>query len=227
MSEFTNLSWPDTPFGAKKRPQGRRSQMVCAVDVTWRPVQSQDGGPQPANAALVYLRVDPARTLRVDPATLLVGFHAVVRDDGDDPTALLGVLDAALVGALRHARVLAGRQLGASLACLAPLARERPRGITSTFAAWGTRADDTRGRARLRDIADLPISAPIELGPRTDPRLARPAGEAREAVTSCLAIALAAAAQEGLLMWDGTFPARVAVDAAGWDVLASAPVRGS
>lgn len=227
MPEFTNLAWPDTPFGAQQRPYGRRSHMVCAVDVTWPPAdRPQDAGRQLACVALVYLRVEPARTMRVEPATLPVGFRAAVRSEGDDPAELLGVLDGALVGALRHARVLAGRQLGPSLARLDALAPGRRRGITSTFAAWGARAEDVRGRARLRDTADQATSSPVDPRPRAAPQIDGPVGEARDAVTSCLAIALTAAAHEGLLAWDGRFSAGEAVDAAGWDVLAPAQVPG-
>lgn len=225
MLDLTNLAWPETPFGAHQRPNGRRAHVLTAVDIGWaRAPRAAELFPR--CVATIYMRVTPARRLTVDPATVPFGFRAAVAGAPDETAALLDLFDGALVRARRHAYLLAGSGLGADLARLDTLARGGHPGIATVFAAWDARATKDRGLARLHDIADLPGSGDpdLDVDPfhRPGPTDMPPAPTATDALTRCLAIGLAAGRQAGLLTWEGTFTARSAVDAAAWDILSAA-----
>lgn len=225
MRDFTNLAWPETPFGANQRPYGRRAHMLAAVDVIWG---HESGRPIPRCASVVYLRVQPTCTLSVTPVVLPIGFRATVLETTTDLDELLEVFDRALVRARRHAYLLAGHRLERQLNGLALLSPVRRPGIATVLAtSWSdVRA---RGMARLHGISDDLTNAAVDVDLDTEPSLDDRSAVtiAAEALARCLAIALVAGRHAGLVEWDGTFATRQAIAAAGWDVLdqAADPAR--
>jgi hypothetical protein len=221
MRDFTNLAWPETPFGADQRPFGRRVHMLTAIDVAWGRYSDADAL-VPRCSSVVYLRVHPAQQLTVKPATLPIGFRATVLDASADLDHVLGVLDRALVRARRHAFMLAGRQLGAHLARLDELSTCNRPGIEALLHAWDGRDTKVRGIARFHDVADDHSQEPVDADLDGAPPLAEPVPAtvaATDGLVRCLAIALTAGWQTDLLRWEGAFPAQEALAVAGWDIL--------
>jgi len=60
VREFTNLGWPETPFGAEQRPFGQHIDMLAACTFEWT---DQPGASEtvPVAVSSVYLRVRRAR----------------------------------------------------------------------------------------------------------------------------------------------------------------------
>ena len=77
MRDYTNLQWPEAPFGAEQRPFGRRSPMLAAFALDW--ANPEDARPLPVAAATVYLRVRRHGPHGISDNGLSIGFRAVAR----------------------------------------------------------------------------------------------------------------------------------------------------
>lgn len=219
MRDFTNLAWPETPFGANQRPFGTRAHMVAGFGVEWDPEALADGRHLLRCVSTVYLSVTPARPLTVTPATLPFGFRVTVASGSADAEELIDILDRALVRAHRHAAVLTGRSLGAELGHLLTLTDRRRPGLLAVRRA--SAAAKTRGTARIVDACGQPDENRFDIAPYTPPAPNDgPATLATQALRRCLAIALTAASERRLMSWQDTFMTSDAVACAAWDVLA-------
>lgn len=225
MREYTNLLWPEGPFGADRRPFGKPSQMIAAFTVDWT---AQD---LPAAAAAVYLRVKRAGTVEVSTVTMNPGLVAVAPEEQADPLRIVGWLDRGLVRARRHATVLAGHNLADTLKT-ARLHVDKPlAGLTGVAASWAARSNKERGTARMIDTAtdlDNPqafaqrLSAPLcRVAPALWPHTAQ---QQTDAALSCLvrtlAVGLAVAWHVDAYRWDpsgGPLSVERAVAHAAWD----------
>lgn len=226
MRDFTNLQWPEAPFGADQRPFGRRSPMLAAFALDW--ASPEDAGPIPVAAATVYLRVRRHGQQDVSDDGLSIGFRAVVIEDFADVPHLLALTDRALVRARRHAAIVAGHDLDTDLSRMAELAPAPLRGVAGARAAWADRAVRERGVALMVDTAAEARDTGSELNVSLEPRtLAAPpepfcrAAVARAVLARCLAIGLTAAVYAGRYRWEGTFRVTDAIDRAAWDLLSA------
>lgn len=225
MRDYTNLQWPEAPFGADQRPFGHRSDMLTAFAMDW--TTRVDAGPLPVAAATVYLRVRRyGIAYQVGEDSLCLGFRATVIDDSADIPALLGTLDRALTRARRHAAILAGHRLGDDLTRMAELSAVPLRGAAGVLAAWANRAVKERGLALMLDTANEARATGADLDMSLDPVpepvpdcAGRAAGQARCVLARCLAVGLTAAVHAGRYRWEGTFPVDDAIERAGWDLL--------
>lgn len=227
MREYTNLHWPQTPFGAEQRPFGRHWDMLTACTVAW--TGRLGVGALPVASAAVYLRVrrhGPAQLVTDD--TLSIGFRTVVIEDAAEVPHLLTVTDQELTGARRLGVVLAGHRLDAELTRMSTLSGVPLRGAAEVLSAWANRSVKQRGMAVMVDTAAEAATTGAELGmpvqpvPEVMPDCpACTAQVARRALGRCLAVGLTAAAYTGRYVWDGTFRVADAIDQAGWDVLAT------
>ena len=162
MREYTNLRWPDTPFGADKRPFPRKVQLIAATAVQW----AADGEHLvPAAMALVYLPVRRAGTRPLLPETLHVGYRVTVTDDPGESPDVVALIDGHLVQGRRHAAALAVHGWDEDAVVLRRWAAGETPGITATETAWAEREAVERGTARLvetsRDIehpGPLPVA---------------------------------------------------------------------
>lgn len=229
MREFTNLQWPEAPFGADQRPFGHRSDMLAAFAVGW--AHQPDTGLLPVAAATVYLRVRRhGSPIGIDAGTLSIGFRAAVIDNPGDLPDLLGLVDRALTRARRHAAVLAGHRFAEDLIRMTALSGVLLRGVAGVQGGWANRQDKGRGLALMVDTAIDAADTGAELDMPLDP-LPAPiphdraccATAARAVLARCLAIGLTVAVHTGRYRWEGTFRVTDAIDRAAWDVLALAP----
>ena len=219
MWDFTNLAWPETPFGANQRPFGTKAHMLAGFGVEWDPTALTEGRYLPLCISTVYLRVMPARPLSVTPATLPFGFRVSVASGSDDVAELIEVLDRALVRAHRHAAVLTGRSLGAELGHLLTLTERRRPGLLAVRRAWAAKTK-ARGMARIVETYgqvdenrfDIDLYAPLAADDE-------PATVATHSLERCLATALTAAFHRRLISWEHTFATGEAVVHTAWDVL--------
>jgi hypothetical protein len=130
--DFTNLQWPEVPFGAEQRLFGKLTDMVAAFAVEW--ADRPDAEPLPVSAATVYLRVRKHGTaLRIGPETLSIGFRASVIDRAADVLDLLALVDRALTRARRHVVIVAGHRLGGDLSRMAALSSVPMRGAAGSW----------------------------------------------------------------------------------------------
>lgn len=142
MRDYTNLQWPEAPFGAEQRPFGRPWDMLAAFAIDWA-----DGASGlrevPVVAATVYLRVRRhGSAYDISGDTLQIGFRATVLDHVAETPDLLAVTDRALTRARRHAVILAGHALGQGLARMTLLSTVPLRGA----AGWPRRGPTGRSR---------------------------------------------------------------------------------
>jgi hypothetical protein len=161
VREYTNLGWPQTPFGADKRPFPRNVHLIAATAVQW----ADDGDRAvPIAAGLVYLPVQRAGTRLVSPETLHVGYRVAVLDDPAESPAVIDLIDGNLVQARRHAAALAVHCWLDDSAALRTWAAGDTPGISAVTAAWADRRIAERGIARVietsADIQDGSISLP-------------------------------------------------------------------
>ena len=232
MREFTNLAWPETPFGADQRPFGHHTDMLAACTVDW--AARPGDGPLPVASAMVYLRVrrhGPAR--RIGEDTLSIGFRTAVVEDPAEVPDLLMLTDRALTRARRQAVILAGHLLRTELARMNTLSAVPLRGAAGVLAAWANRAMKQRGAAVMVDTGleagatGAELDMPLEPVPVRVPDCPACAADvARPAVARCLAVGLAAAVHTDRYTWEGTFRVAEAIERAGWDVL-SRPDAGT
>jgi hypothetical protein len=151
VHEFTNLGWPDTPFGADKRPFPRKVQLIAVTAIHWA-YDSADIR-VPAATALVYLPVGRSGSRQVTPATLHVGYRvAVISDPGESPD-VVGMVDGHLVQARRHATLLGAYQWAHDAAGLEPHTVGDTPGIIAATAALTGQSGAERGTASLVDVS--------------------------------------------------------------------------
>jgi len=144
VREHTNLGWPQTPFGADKRPFPRNVRLVAATGVHW----ADDGDRAvPLAAGLVYLPVPRTGPLLIRPETLHVGYRVAVLDDPGDGPALVELIDGHLVQGRRHAAALAVYGWLDDAAALRSWASGDTPGITAVAAACSGAATAERGIA--------------------------------------------------------------------------------
>ncbi|MFC7280168.1 hypothetical protein ACFQS1_39945 [Paractinoplanes rhizophilus] len=225
MREYTNLQWPETPFGAEQRPFGRQWDMLTACTLEW--TTETDGGMLPVASSFVYLRVRKHGTAQaVSEDTLSIGFRAIVIDDPAHVRDLLTVTERELSGARRLGVILAGHALSRDLTRMTALSATPLRGAIEVEAAWTRRDVKQRGAAVMVDTAveaaetgvrlDMPID-PVPEGMPDCPACA--ADVARRALTRCLAVGLTAAVHTQRYTWEETFRVGALIERAGWDVL--------
>jgi len=230
VHDYTNLQWPEAPFGAEQRPFGRHWDMLAAFAVDWAPSPDADDLAPVAGAA-VYLRVRRHGTAYdISGDTLSIGFRATVLDDPAEVPPLLAVLDRALIRARRHAAILAGHDFGRDLARMQDLSPTPLRGAAGVAEAWADRSTKGRGLAVMIDTADEAAGTGAALDIATAgapvPMVDGPTGAAtaaRAVLARALAIGLTAAVHAGRYRWEGTFPVAEAIDRAAWDVLSTDP----
>lgn len=223
MRDYTNLNWPDGPFGAEFRPFGKPSKMLASVAVDW--ADRDTGTRLPVCASVVYLRVKPAQTLPVEEHSLSIGFRTTVIETTAEIDEQVSLFDRCLVGARRHATIMAGHRLEDDLARLDQVAGRRLPGVAGIREAWADRSVKGRGLATMVDTSqdlngeppplDVPLDSIAVPIPATSTEIAQ---AARNTLTRCLAIALTAAVHTDRMSWTDTFHASVAVAAAAWDM---------
>ena len=224
MRNFTNLSWPDGPYGSEFRPFGKREHLLTAVAVDWTYIPET----VPVSVSVVYLRVRPATTLHVDEKSLTIGFHTTAIESGHETDTQLAHLDKVLVGARRHATILAGHRLQDDLTQVLKLTDWRLPGVQGVSEAWTDRHAKGRGIAHMLDTClDVPESERPELDVSLDPLTIVDDGRmdydlaaviAVRSLARCLAIGLTAAVHTGRFRWDGAFSAQAVIANAAWDV---------
>jgi hypothetical protein len=159
VREFGNLGWPDTPFGADKRPFPRKVSLVAATAVLW----AADGDrPVPAASALVYLPVPRHRGGRLlQPETLHIGYRVTIIDDPADSPAAADMIDRHLVQGRRHAAALAVHGWDRDALLLSEWAVADTPGIAAVAGILSGQETE-RGTAPLFDTSrDIAHSAPL------------------------------------------------------------------
>lgn len=239
MRDFTNLQWPEEPFGADQRPFGRRQDMLAAFTFDWALV---DDHKLPVSASVVYLRVRKRGTaLQVDDDTLAIGFRTTVIESTDDLPDVIAQVDRAFTRARRHAAILTGHSFDPDLTRLIQLSQEPARGLCGVLEEWRYRHQQSTSSRELRGLAlmidtqdeevrdvgaalDLPLVAAQTTLPDTP---AASADRARALLSRCLAVGLTAAVHAGRLSWEDTFRVGLAVEREAWDVLGADPGPGA
>jgi hypothetical protein len=225
VREYTNLQWPETPFGADQRPFGRHRDMLAAFALAW--ASQPAGAPLPVAAATVYLGVRRhGSAYEVGEENLSIGFRAAVIENLVEIPELLALTDRALTRARRHAAILAGHHLGDELTRMAALSAVPLRGAAGVLAGWATRAVKGRGMATMVDTAIEAGDAGADVGMSLDP-VHQPIPECAQCAADTgrhvlgrgLAIGLTAAVHAGRYRWEGRFRVTEAIDRAAWDVL--------
>jgi len=224
VRSFTNLSWPDGPYGSEFRPFGKREHLLTAVAVDWTYTPET----VPVSVSVVYLRVRPATKLDVDERSLTIGFHTTAIEAGHETQVQLAHLDKVLIGARRHATILASHRFQDDLTQALKLTDHRLPGVQGVSEAWTDRQAKGRGIAHMVDTClDVPDSERPELHVSLDPLLIVDDGQmgydlaaviAVRSLARCLAIGLTAAVHTGRFRWTGTFSAQSAVAENAWDV---------
>lgn len=154
MHEFTNLGWPDTPFGADKRPFPRNVHLIAATAVHW--AYDTADVRVPAATALVYLPVSRSGSRQVTSSTLHVGYRvAVISDPGESPD-VASMVDGHLVQGRRHATLLGAYRWAHDAAGLEAHATGDTPGITAVTAALAAQGAAERGTAPLVDVSRDP-----------------------------------------------------------------------
>nr|WP_221375094.1 hypothetical protein [Actinoplanes polyasparticus] len=226
MREFTNLAWPETPFGAEQRPFGRHIDMLAACTFEWTD-EPETSETLPVAASLVYLRVRRrGSTQTVSDDTLSIGFRTAVIEDRAEVPDLLTVADRALTRARRHAVIMAGHWLRSDLDRINARTAVPLRGVDGVLSAWADRAEKQRGVAVMIDTGSEANKTGADLGMSLEPVPERVpdcpycvAEVARRALARCLAVGMTAALHASRYTWEGKFCVSDAVEQAGWDVL--------
>lgn len=225
MRDFTNLGWPEAPFGADQRPFGRRSDMLAAFAFEWANRRADDT--LPVGAAVIYLCVRKRGSAEdIRAGTVSIGFRATVVDCMSEAPALLALVDRALTRARRHAAIVAGHRLDDDLTRMTALSTTPLRGAAGVLAAWADRTKRERGLALMVDtyVEASATGADLDATGQPRPTPMQDSAERRVAVACtvlerCLAIGLTAAVYTGRYRWDGTFPVGETIDCVAWDVL--------
>ncbi|MCD0450465.1 hypothetical protein LO762_14885 [Actinocorallia sp. API 0066] len=177
MTTYTNMLWPDDPYGTgqlwRKEPRLAASFAALFVDDGERTL--------PVASAVVYLPTH--RTRPVDPtAGLRFGFRAVSAVTEADRSALVRLFELDVARARRLAHVVLGFQLTDTLHVIADLAPDENanRGTRALARVWNGGKPDPN-MAQICDVADrwprLDLAQIIEssgIDPRTVQRALEP-----------------------------------------------------
>jgi hypothetical protein len=145
VREFTNLQWPQTPFGADKRPFPHVVHLVAATAVQW----ADDGERAvPMAAAMLYLPVPRTGTREFEAATVHFGYRVVALERADDAPDVAAAVDGHLVQARRHAVAVAAHGYLDDARALSLWSPEHTAGITSVAEAWLDRSAVERKTAQ-------------------------------------------------------------------------------
>ncbi|MEU6718364.1 hypothetical protein ABZ897_43435 [Nonomuraea sp. NPDC046802] len=154
IRQYTNLAWPDDPYGTGNRQYRRQVPLLAGFAAVW----ADDGDRTiPIACAVAYLRLHRTRIVSLDAGNLPFGYHAAAidTDTGADVEALCRVFDLDLLQARKHADVLAGCSFLDDLYCMDKAAITFvPRAVWAVTAAWQHRDAAARGTARMVDIAN-------------------------------------------------------------------------
>ncbi|TGA91895.1 hypothetical protein [Streptomyces sp. MZ04] len=150
MKLLSNLSWPETPFGADKRPFVKHVQLLAGFAMQWA---EDAGGPIPVSAASVFLPVKRTQDTEVRSDLLHFGYRVAVLEDPDDAAEILRFTDRILVQARRHSAGIAWHAFGDDLHVTQTIATERLPGFTGVGEAWKDREERARGIAPVIDTA--------------------------------------------------------------------------
>ena len=231
MHRITNLSWPETPYGAGQRPFGKAVPMLAAANLGWTDYWATMC---PKWTCFVYLRTDSTRTLSLDECALNFGFDLHIQEFSNENLAYQ--FDKGLVAARRAAKILAAHNFGEELSWFDGLAEHgRMPGVDSVRQQWSDRAHKGRGMAAMFDTAYDPEAARdfddtcarlniTGLGQHDEGRELEPDYPtlvARWAIKETLTVALIAAACTSKYRWSGEVDVEQAVTAAAWDRLAT------
>ena len=163
MRVLSNLLWPQTPYGADKRPYGHRTQLLTGAAMQW-----VDAGEAavPASVAAVFVPVKRTRSVHVTSQTLHFGYWLAVSERDSDALDLLRGLDNIVVQGRRHSAGIAWHGFADDLHVTQVLTSERLPGFEALGKMWGDRARRERGTAPVVDTAEdtgtlygLPIQA--------------------------------------------------------------------
>lgn len=148
MRSFTNLGWPDDPYGTSQRMCTRKPRLLAAFAAV-----SADNGAHaiPIAYAVIYLRMHRTRTVPLDPATFAFGFRTAAAEGPGDAAALAMLFDLDLLRAREHAAILAAHSFLDDLHCMRQATPSTLRGVTAVLETWPT--ERRRGLARMVDIA--------------------------------------------------------------------------
>jgi hypothetical protein len=224
--DYTNLQWPEAPFGVDHRPGRLPSDMLAAFALGWT---TPFAAAVPVAAATVYLRIRRLGTAyHVTENSMAFGFRIAVIESLAELSDLIRLFDRGLTRSRRHAAILAGHRLGDDLTRLAALSTVPLRGVAGVSAGWTYRSVKDRGIALMVDTSVEGNNSGAELDTLLEPPVAAPvphtracgAELARTALARSLAIALTAAIHTGRYKWDGTFRVDKAIDQSAWDILA-------
>jgi hypothetical protein len=159
VREYTNLVWPDTPFGADKRPFPRKVHLIAATAVQWATDRERL---VPAATALVYLPVRRSGSSPLLPETLHVGYRVAVIDDPCQSSDVAALIDGHLVQGRRHAAALAVHGWKEDAAVLRTWAAGQAPGITAAAEALASQEAAERGTARLIETSrDIEHASPL------------------------------------------------------------------
>ena len=228
MREFTNLAWPETPFGAEQRPFGKHIDMLTACTFEWTN-EPDVWRTVPVVVSLVYLRIRRrGNTQQVSDDTLSIGFRAAVIEDRSEVPALLTLADRALTRARRHAAIMAGHWLRPDLTRLNACSAVPLRGVDGVLSAWADRTETQRGLAVMIDTGSEANKTGADICMSLEPVAERVpdcpgcTGQvAQRALARCLGVGLTAALHTSRYTWEGSFCVPEAIERAGWDVLLS------
>lgn len=159
MRVFTNLAWPDDPYGTG-RLYRKVPPLLAAVAVQW----IDDGDRAvPVAASVVYLKLHRTRLTVFDGTAVAFGFRALVIERPDDVEDLVEIINLDLLQARRHAAILAGHSLADDLYGLAAASKVTPRGITAVEQVWHDRDVPHRAVAQRIDTAHDGATADADL----------------------------------------------------------------
>lgn len=150
MPQYTNLSWPDDPYGTGQQLYRRSKDLLAGFSVLWA-----DDGAQalPVACAVAYLRLHRTHAVSLDPAEIDFGFRAVAVSGSRDIEDLAVVFDLDLLQARRHAVIMAGYSLTDDLYCMDRAVSLTMRGVQAVKDDWPRRDRSQRGKARMVDTA--------------------------------------------------------------------------
>lgn len=150
MRQFTNLAWPDDPYGTGQQLYRKHPPLLAAFAAMW----GDDGDRAvPIAYAVAYLRLHRTQTVMLEPDGFEFGFRAAAAETPADVADLTGLFDLDLLQARRHATILAAYSFLDDLYCMGKAAPVVHRGVTGMLEAWPRRDERQRGMAHMVDVA--------------------------------------------------------------------------
>lgn len=150
MLQLTNLGWPDTPYGADKRPVAKKQMLLTGLAMQWA---EGAAGVLPVSTAAVFLPLHRTRAVTIIPELLHFGFRMAVVEREDDGPEMLRFIDRILVQGRRHAAGLAWHAYMDDLHVIQTVASELLPGVGGVGEGWKDRTARERGTAPLVDTA--------------------------------------------------------------------------